>query len=155
MSEEKLYAVSVRETVACRWATVTSKTGKPLGLPKRRVVNLEIAAWLKEPGVLTEVTFDDIIEDMKKDFSQSKYVKMLGWNYAQACRFAERDGVVLVLTMCSDRDSRPYSYAQSRDDDDYAFQLVSDIYATRGGQIYLEEFDPERHIEGYRLQLDM
>jgi hypothetical protein len=58
----------------------------------------------------------------------------------------------LLIHPCCE--ARPYSYRQCRDDDEYALQLVRDIYSMRGGRIHIEEFDPEKHVLGYKPKIE-
>jgi hypothetical protein len=154
MSEEKLYAVCIRETFAYRWGLGTGSDGLPIGVTKRQFVDTEIGRWLKEPDVLVEVGFKDFVEDMKSGFSDSKYARMLGWNYGKAAEMVESERRIFILISHLQYEARPYSYRSARDDDDYALQLVQDIYLIRGGRIILEEFDPEKHVKGYQPKFD-
>jgi hypothetical protein len=157
MSERKLYAVCLRKTFYHAWSlVVNAKTGEPLTTTIAHLVDVELGNWLeKQPEVFIKVTLKDFLADLKSDISNAKYVKMLGWNYAEACRLVERDGAVFILTMHPVWEARPYSFAQARDDDEYALQLLRDIYATRGGLIHLEEFDAEKHIKGYQPKIEI
>jgi hypothetical protein len=152
MSEEKLYAFFVRESFAYTWA-IGVANGLPVGMTIRSFVNGEIGPWLKDPSVLIEVTFKEFVNDMKVGFSESKYAKILGWNYGRAAEMVESEGRVFILMSQPHFEARPYSYSQARDDDEYALQFVRDIYATRGGRILLEEFDCEKHVIGYKPKI--
>jgi hypothetical protein len=156
MSEEKLYAVCVRKTFYHAWSlALNANTGEPLATTIVHLVDVEFGNWLRDqPEVFIKVTLKEFLEDLRKDVSNARYVKMLGWNYAEACRLVERDGAVFILTMHPVWEARPYSFARARDDNDYALQLLKDIYATRGGLIHLEEFDSEKHVKGYKPKLD-
>jgi hypothetical protein len=153
MSEEKLYAVCIRESFAYDWALGTVN-GQPAGMTLRRFVDGEIGVFLKDSGVLVEVTFKEFVEDMKGGLSNSKYAAMLGWNYGKAAEMAEVERRIFILKSHPHFEARPYSYRSARDDDEYALQLVRDIYSIRGGRIHLEEFDPEKHVIGYKPKLD-
>lgn len=153
MSGEKLYAVCIRESFAYNWSLGTLN-GQPSGMTLRRFVDGEIGMFLKDPDILIEVTFKDFVNDMKGGFSESMYVKMLGWNYAQAAKMVEAEGRIFVLQSHPQYEARPYSYRQARDDDEYALQFIQDIYATRGGLVHLEEFEPEKHVLGYKPKID-
>ncbi|MDR2441864.1 MAG: hypothetical protein LBE12_21120 [Planctomycetaceae bacterium] len=157
MSEKKLYAVCLRKTFYHAWTlVVNASTGEPLATTIAHLVDVDLGNWLRDqPEVFIKVTLREFIEDLKNDISNARFVKMLGWNYAEACRLVERDGAVFILTMHPVWEAKPYSFAQARDDDDYALQLLRDIYATRGGLIHLEEFDSEKHVKGYKPTLDM
>jgi hypothetical protein len=153
MSEEKLYAVCVRQSAAHLWGLAT-KQGKPVGWTIREFVDMEIGRWLGVSNVLLDVTLKEFVNDMKAGFSESKYAKMLGWNYGQATQMIRSEGAIFILIFQPHFEARPYSYSQARDDDEYALQLVCDIYATRGGRIVLEEFDRNKHVLGYEPEED-
>jgi hypothetical protein len=156
MSEKKLYAVCLRKAFCCDWSlVVNANTGEPLATTIAHLVDVDLGNWLeKQPEVFIKVTLNAFLADLKSDISNARFVKMLGWNYAEACRLVERDGAVFILTMHPRWEARPYSFAQARDDDEYALQLLRDIYATRGGLIHLEEFNPEIHVKGYKPKLE-
>jgi hypothetical protein len=156
MSDDKHYVVCIRKTFYHAWSLVLdADTGEPLVATLAHHVDALIGHWLvKQSDAFIIVTMKDFLDDLKKDVSNSHYVKMLGWNYAEACRFVERDGAVYILTMHPVWQARPYSHAQVRDDEGYALQLLKDIYATRGGLIHFEEFDPEKHVKGYKPKFD-
>jgi hypothetical protein len=153
MSEEKLYAVCVRQSAAHLWGLAT-KQRQPVGWTIREFVNMEIGRWLGVPNVLLDVTLKEFVNDMKAGFSESKYAKMLGWNYSQATEMIRLEGSIFILISQPHFEARPYSYSKARDDDEYALQLVRDIYAIRGGQIVLEEFDHNKHVLGYEPEVD-
>jgi hypothetical protein len=153
MSEEKLYAVCIRESSAYNWG-LGAVNGQPTGMTIRSFVDMEIGTWIKYPSVLIEVTLKEFVNDMKAGFSESKYAKMLGWNYGLAAEMVESEGKIFILMSQPHFEARPYSYDRARDDDDYALQLVRDIYSIRGGRIILEEFDREKHVIGYKPKLD-
>jgi hypothetical protein len=158
MSDEKLYAFFFRPTFAYQFMLMT-QDGQPVGLTVRQFVDYEVVRWNKA-GFLLEVEFNDFLDDAKEsqeksrklgfNFSNfgSKYTKMLGWNYGEAARLLDEDRRIFVFVPYPGCEGRVYSYELARDDDEYALQLVRDIYGTRGGQIVMEEFDPDKHVKG-------
>jgi hypothetical protein len=156
MSDKKLYAVCLRKTFYHAWSlVVNADTGEPLSTTIAHLVNADLGNWLRDqPEVFIKVSLKEFLDDLKQDISNARYVKMLGWNYTEACRLVERDGAVFILTMHPVWEAKPYSLVQAREDDEYALQLLRDIYATRGGLIHLEEFDPVKHVKGYKPSFD-
>ncbi|MDR2439443.1 MAG: hypothetical protein LBE12_08775 [Planctomycetaceae bacterium] len=153
MKDEKLYAVCVHESVVYDWGLVTFG-GKPAAITKRRFVDIEVQRFRNDLGVLIEVGLKEFIADMKSGISESKFAKMLGWNYGQAAELVRAEGIVFIVSTGEQFESRPYSYSSARDDDEYALQLVRDLYSLSGGRFLLEEFDPVKHVLGYKPQID-
>jgi hypothetical protein len=151
MRDETLYAVCVHESVVYDWGLVTLE-GKPAGITKRRFVDVEVQRFRNDLGVLIEARLKDFIADMEGGISESEYAKMLGWNYGAAAELVRAEGIVFIAL--SQYSARPYSYCSTRDDDDYALQLIHDLYSLSGGQFLLEEFDPEKHILGYKPKIE-
>jgi hypothetical protein len=156
MSEtKKLYAICVRKDFIHNWTlAVDTETGQPIATTIGHLVDEDLGNWLKETEVLMKVTRKEFFDDLKQDPVNSKYVKMLGWNYAKACRLVEKDGAVFILVTHPAWEAHPYSFAQARDNNDYAFRLLRDVYSIRGGDIILEEFDPEKHVKGYKPDVE-
>jgi hypothetical protein len=152
MRDETLYAVCICESVVYNWGLATSE-GKPTGITKRRFVDIEVQRFRNELGLLIEVRLKDFIADMEGGIFESKYAKMLGWNYGVAAELVRAEGVVFIA-LSGQNTARAYSYCSTRDDDDYALQLIHDLYSVTGGQFILEEFDPEKHILGYKPKIE-
>jgi hypothetical protein len=152
MKDDKFYAVCVHESVVYDWGLVTFE-GKPAAITKRRFVDIEVQRF-KELGVLIEVSIKEYIADMRGGISESKFVKMLGWNYGQAAELVRAEGIVFIVSAGAQFEAHPYSYCSARDDDEYALQLVRDLYSLTGGQFILEEFDPDKHVLGYKPKIE-
>jgi hypothetical protein len=155
MIDQTLYAVCIRKTAVHDWGMAVDSNGQPVAMTIGQLVGEKLGEWLKtEPEIFVKITLNEFRDDLKSDQANSKYVKMLGWNYAEAARLVERDGAIFVLTTHPVWEARPYSFSQTRDDDDYALKLLRDIYSIRGGNILLEEFDPQKHVKGYKPDVE-
>jgi hypothetical protein len=147
VKDEKLYAFFTRRSFSYKWLPCRFK-GETYCATKRFFADALIFSFCKE-GYLFEASYKDFVEDMKDGISTSKYAKMLGWNYKKACDFLAKEGTVFILNPYADHPACPYSYNQTRDDDEYALNLVRDIFFVTGGDMWYEEYDPLRHVDGY------
>ncbi|MDR3232854.1 MAG: hypothetical protein LBT46_04180 [Planctomycetaceae bacterium] len=148
MSAEPLYAVCVRKLASTGWCLLV-KDGQPLPVTIRQFVESERAGWLRGGEILVQITHKQLCASLHENPDNDKYVKMLGWNYSAAVRIAEQDGAVLLFTTHPWHPARPYSPNRFNCDDDYALEVIRDIYASRGGLVVVEEFDAAKHIRGY------
>jgi hypothetical protein len=98
MSEKKLYTVCLRKTFCHDWSlVVNANTGKPLVTIIAHLVDVDLGDWLeKRPEVFINVILNTFLIDLKSDISNALFVKLLGWNYAEACRLVERDGAAFT-----------------------------------------------------------
>ena len=83
----------------------------------------------------------------------SQLAAMLGWNYSAAARLVESEGWVFVLTTHPRFQSIPFSFRRVCDNDDYALELVRQLWALRGGEIVFEEYNAEKHVAGYQYSV--
>ena len=123
----------------------------------REFLDHDISMWFeagKEDKVLMKVSFDQFVADVDTSGMNSKYAGLLGWDYSSAARLVESEGWVFILTIHPRFQSRAFSYRQVCEDDDYALELVRQLWALRGGEIAFEEHDPGKHVAGYKFGVE-
>jgi len=126
----------------------------------REFLDHEISKWFKasdsekdiESRVVCKIGYEQFVADIDTAGLNSRLVAMLGWNYAQAARLIESEGVILLLTAHPRFESVPYSFLQVRDNDEYALEFVKRLHSILGGEIVFEEYDPIKHVAGYQYQ---
>jgi hypothetical protein len=109
--------------------------------------------WFKageEDKVLMKVSFEQFVADVDTAGMNSQLAGLLGWDYSTAARLVESEGWVFILTTHPRFQSKPFSFRQVSENDDYALELVRQLWALRGGEIAFEEYDPAKHVEGYQ-----
>ena len=124
----------------------------------REFLDHEISIWFKaseeekaELRIIQKASLEQFAADADTNGINSKFAAMLGWNYPQAARLVESEGVVFLLTIHSRFQSIPFSFRQVCDNDDYALHFVEQILSVRGGEIAFEEYDPVKHIAGCKF----
>ena len=159
MQKQYVCFVKSRPGVNFRPYTEKSNPNKLVVKPMRDFLDHEISRWFKasesektESAVLLKVSAEHFFADVDKSGINSVLASMLGWNYAEAARIVENEGWVFILTTHPKFESRPYSFVRVRDDDNYAAGFVEKILSVRGGEIAFEEYDPEKHVAGYRYE---
>jgi len=125
----------------------------------REFLDREIDVWLKassgvsvDTAVISVILLEQFAKDVRELGMNSKLASMLGWNYARAARIVENEGVMFIMTTHPRFESRPFSFIRVRDDDYYALHFVEQFLSVRGGEIAFEEYDPEKHVAGYRYK---
>jgi hypothetical protein len=123
----------------------------------REFLDHEISRWYRagesekiESRLILRVSLDDFKMDLDLTGMNSKLAEKLGWNYAAAARFVESEGMVVLLTAHPRFPSIPFSFRRVCEEDEYALHFVKQILSVRGGEILFEEYDPDKHIPGYR-----
>jgi hypothetical protein len=150
MSEDKHYAFFVRRSVAYAWAIV-SLEGVVTPLTLRDFIDIKIGTFIRE-GAILSVSFDEFLNDIRQGYQDSKYAQLLKWNYSLAAELIEKEGKVFLVV--AHGEARPYSSPSAGSDEEYALQLIRDVYSLSGGAVMWEEFDPMKHVKGYRPPLE-
>ena len=119
----------------------------------REFLDHDMNKWFKageEDKVLMKVSFEQFVADVDTAGMNSQLAGLLGWDYSTAARLVESEGWVFILTTHPRFQSKPFSFRQVSENDDYALELVRQLWALRGGEIAFEEYDPAKHVEGYQ-----
>jgi hypothetical protein len=158
---QKQYVCFVKSRVGAEFVPYMKRDNPDILLVQtiREFLDCELAVWFsagKKSGVDTAVVSKNTLEQFVRDVQElgmnSRFAGMLGWHYGEAARFVEREGSVLLLTVHPRFFSLPFSFNRVRDDDDYARAFVEKMLSVRGGEIAFEEYDPAKHVAGYRYE---
>ena len=151
MSEERKYIFACRKSFADFISCFRSKSTKePSILTLREFVDIKLFDCLKEPAFFQKVKIKEFFEDCRDNYLEPKYLKMLGWQYPEACRLIERDTAIFIMTIHPRFESRLYDFGRARDDDEYCYKIICDCYTLRGGLVVREEYDPIKHTPDYQ-----
>jgi len=154
--EKRQYVCFVKRRPGGRFVPYTEPgdSGKVVVRSLRQFLDHEIDQWYKagekekvECRPILKVSLDDFAADMHENGMNAKLVSMLGWNYPQAVRMAESDGMVFLLTVHPRFQSVPFSSRRVCDDDFYALHFVEQLLSLRGGEIAFEEYRSGWHAE--------
>ena len=157
---QKQYVCFVKRRMGHRFVPYTEpgKSDTLVVKTLREFLDHEISVWFKasedekaELRVLLKVSFDAFRADVDTNEMNSKFAALLGWNYSVAARLVEKEGSVFLLTAHPRFQSIPFSFRRVCDDDDYALLFVNEILSIRGGEIAFEEYDPAKHVAGYKF----
>ncbi len=73
---------------------------------------------------------------------ESKFVKMLGWDYRNAVAIAREQGGVILYTCHPDAPWRFVGFEDFEMDERAAFEVIAVTYESYGGVLLCEEFIP-------------
>ena len=153
---ERQYVCFVKRCPGSRFVPYTEPgdSGKVVARSLRQFLDHEIDQWYKagekeklECRPILKVSHEEFAADMHANGMNAVLVSMLGWNYPQAVRLAEVEGMVLLLTVHPRFQSVPFSFRRVCEDDFYALHFVEQLFSLRGGEIAFEEYRSVWHAE--------
>lgn len=152
---EKIYMFALRQSFASKlgmYAWLNNGKEEVIVCTLREFVDRRIEKCLSEPTFFIRVNRREFFEDNRDNYLEPKFLKLLGWQYPEACRLIEKEGAIFILTIYPKYESRLYSFWRARDDDEYGYQIIVDCFEKRGGEIIRIEYDPSIHGPDYVME---